>query len=324
MIKKILQFAFPLVVCFDNLSMSWLSGQDMSTLVNVARANGECLNNYDVSYRIVSIADVPKDPSKLEELQKTLKEKKRPLIDERRVTARLILDKASTLNPVKIVFVINQQAFREEKIVDQSTTFMMWQNGLVTNGTTRDPSIEIVRGKKNLERCYQSFGIPSFETFYGSLDAPEDQGYWENHDVFWDRYQSAVSDRQLTRLRNGRLRHENSFSTYIGSEEFDPISSLIVNQTFIPIDSKTGEKLVESTSSTKITWEAIEGIYRIKNIVERRYDLGMIVDQVSTYHWHQFNEDQIEFPYNVLKDFSLESCTQFLIDGQSELSGTGK
>ncbi len=50
----------------------------------------------------------------------------------------------------------------------------------------------------------------------------------------------------------------------------------------------------------------------------------MTVDQISTYHWHQFNEDQIEFPSNVLKDFSLESCTQFLIDGQSELSGKGK
>ncbi len=65
----------------------------MSTLVNVAQLMANGYNNYDVSYRIVSIADVPKDPSKLEELQKMLKEKKRPLIDERRVTARLILDK---------------------------------------------------------------------------------------------------------------------------------------------------------------------------------------------------------------------------------------
>jgi hypothetical protein len=224
------------------------------------------------------------------------------------------------VNPVKIVFVINYQLFRDEKIVDQYTNFMAWQDGLIADGTTRNPSGEIARGKTTLERCYRSFGIPSFETFYGLLSAPEDRGYWENHDIFWDRYQSAVSDQQLTKLKNGRLRAEKSFPTYRASTEYDPISSLIVNRTSIPIDIKTGENLVESTSSTKVTWENAEGVYRIRSIVERRNDLGMMIDRISTYHWHQFNEEQIEFPTHILKDISLENCTQFLIDGQSELS----
>lgn len=318
--KNSVPFAIVFVFCFPTWSMHHVCGQDMSTLVAVARANGECLNNYDVSYRIISIADLPKDPAKMEELEKTFKDNKLMLIDERRVTARLVLDKASTLNPVKIVFVINQQSYRAEKIIDQSTEFMMWHDGLIAEGTTRNPSGEIARGKATLERCYRSFGIPSFETFHGSLYAPEDRGYWENHDIFWDGYQSGVSDWELTRLRDGRFRGEKSFSTYRTSWDFEPISSLLINRTYVPIDHKTFKERTESTTTTNVAWENVEGIYRIRSIVERTKDLGIMVDRISTYHWHQFNEEQIEFPLHVLKEFSLESCTQFLIDGQSELS----
>ncbi|XZE19865.1 hypothetical protein SH449x_005195 [Pirellulaceae bacterium SH449] len=320
MIKRIVQFSFLFAVCFHTGAMHRVSGQDMSTLVSVARANGECLNNYDVSYRIVSIADVTKDPSKLEELKRTLKEKNRPLIDERRVTARLVLDKASTVNPVKFVFVVNYQSFRDEKIVSQVTEFMAWQDGLLTDGTTMNPSGEITRRRVSLERCYQSFGIPSFETFYGALNAPNDRGYWENHDIFWDSYQSALSDCQLTRLKNGRLRVEKSFPAYRSSSEFDPISSLMVNRASVLIDRETGADRKESTTTTNVAWENFEGIYRIRNIFERMKDLGTMGDRISTYHWHQFNEEKFEFPIHILKDISLENCTQFLLDGQSELS----
>lgn len=320
MIKKTVPFAILFVVCFQTWSMHRVRGQDMSTLVAVARANGECLNNYDVSYRIISIADLPKDPAKMEELEKDFKDNKLTLIDERRVTARLVLDKASTMNPVKIVFVINQQSIRDERIVDQSTSFMMWHDGLIAHGTTRDPMGEIVHGKRTLDRCYRSFGIPSFETFHGSLYVPQDRGFWENHDIFWDGYQSGVSDWELTRLKDGRLRGEKSFSTYRTFWDFDPISFLIVNRTYIPVDHKTGEDRKESITSTNVAWENVQGVYRIRKIVERTKDLGIMVDRISTYHWHQFNEEQIEFPTNILKDISLENCTQFLLDGQSELS----
>ncbi|MFN7875391.1 MAG: hypothetical protein ACK5PB_08740 [Pirellula sp.] len=324
MVKRIIQFATLFAALFHGCPLPIANAQDMTTLIDVARANGECLNNYDVSFKIISIADPPKDPVRLEELKREFKERSTRFFDEKRITGRLVVDKASTLNPVKIVFVINRQFLLNERVVDQYTDFMAWQDGLIADGTTNNPSGEIARGKQTLERCYRSFGIPSFETFYGQLSAPEDNGYWENHDVFWDRYKAVASDRQLVRLRNGRLREGKSHSTYRTFSEYDPISSLLVSRTLIPFDGKTGEELLESAVDQRVSWENINGVYRIKSIAERDVNLGLMSDQISTYHWHQFNEEQIEFPSDILKDISLERCTKFLIDGQSELSNEEK
>ena len=307
-----------LVYCGQCLWHENAIAQDFATQLDIARANGESLQNYDVSYRKTSIANLPKDQVRLDAIKKSFQSQKMLLWDEIEEIGRLVIDKESTNNPKKILFV-RRKSMSAEGRVKQHTDFMVWEDGKSASGTTSNPSGEIGRGKSSLAACYLSSWIPSFETYHGSLVAPQIEGYWDDHSVYWESYKSQ-GDLPLVRLPNGRLRGERSFETHRGLWEYDPITSLIVFVTGIPIDQETGKEKLEFATSIRPTWENHRNVYRLKGVVERSILNRVMSDEVTSFHWHQCNEENFIFPREFLKDLSLDKCTQFLIDGQSELS----
>jgi hypothetical protein len=294
--------------------------QDFATLMDVARANGESLQNYDVSYRKSAIANLPKDQEGRDSI-KRMRESKRILFwEEKEEIGRLVILKGFSNNPKRILFIRRNRIFSEGKVASH-TDFMLWDDGIRTSGTTMNPrSGEIAKGKCTLARFYRFHFVPSFETYIGSLMPPEMEGYWEDHSAYWDHYKSGGAGIPVVRLPNGKLRIERSFETVRSVTEYDPISSLIIFLNGIPIDKDTGKEKMELATSIRVTWEKYQDIYRLKSIVARSKDNGLMSDDVETFHWHQCNEVDFKFPSELVGDFSLDRCTRFLIDGQSELS----
>jgi len=296
--------------------------QDFATLLDIARANGESLQNYDVSYRRSTVANLPKDQERLVAIKKSFESQKMLLWEENEEIGRLVIDKESTNNPKKILFV-RRKRISFEGMVKQHTEFMAWEDGKIATGTTSNPSGEIGRGKSTLAKCYRYSWIPSFETYHGTLVAPQIEGYWDDHSVYWEWYKSHGADLPIIRLPNGSLRLERTFETHRSISEYDPITSLIVFFTSIPINQETGNEKLEFATPVRVTWENHQNVYRLKGVVARGMDNGIMTDGVEAFHWHQCNEETFKFPGEFLIDLSLDKCTQFLIDGQSELS-TGR
>jgi hypothetical protein len=307
------------LVCVRVLLLGDASAQDFESLLDVAFANGECLQNYDVSYRKNTIADLPKDQERLANIKMSRASKQLPFWEEKEEIGRLVIDKESTSSPKKILFVKRTRITAEGKAAN-STEFLVWDDGRIANGTTRNPSGEIAKGPCSLARCYLSHFIPSFETYNGSLSAPRTEGYWDDHSVYWEWYKSQGSGTPLVRLPNGRLRWEKTFETHRGILEYDPITSLIVFSSAIPIDQETGNEKLEMATPKRVTWENHQNVYRLKGIVSRNVLFGVVLDESESFFWHQCNEENFVFPKEFLKELSLEKCSQFLIDGQSELS----
>jgi hypothetical protein len=102
--------------------------------------------------------------------------------------------------------------------------------------------------------------------------------------------------------------------------EFDPVSSLVVFFTTIPFEKETGNEILDLATPVRVTWENHKSVYRLKALVAREIRDGVMYDAVSSFHWHQCNEQEFVFPKQFFEELSLEKSTQFLVDGQSELS----
>ena len=320
MVTEGLPVLFLVFVFGQSLWLGNARSQDFASLLDVAEANGESLQNYDVSYRKTAIADLPKDRERLRAIKTSLENRQALFWDEKEEIGRLVIDKESSSNPKKMLFVKRVRIYAQGKVVQQYTRFLVWDNGESASGNTMNPSGEIGRGKSSLEKCYSSFLIPSFETYNGSLLPPKTKGYWEDHSVFWEWYKSQTADVSLVRLPNGRLRSEKTFATHRNLSEYDPKSSLVVFYTTIPIDQESGNEKPEFSMPARVTWKNHRNVYCLKGVISRGIADGIMSDDVETFYWHQCNEERVVFPSEVLKDFTLERCTQFLIDGQSELS----
>ena len=64
MVSNMIRLVVLWLACGHVLLGGNLCAQDYASLLDVAAANGECLQNYDVSYRISTFADFPKDKDK--------------------------------------------------------------------------------------------------------------------------------------------------------------------------------------------------------------------------------------------------------------------
>lgn len=320
MVINMIRLLIPCIGFGYFLSGCILYSQDFASLLDVAFANGECLQNYDVSYRISTFADFPKDKNKRDAVISAYKSQRGVACEEENeVFGRLLVDKESGSNPKRILFVKKRRIVKERK-EEEVVEFMVWDRGQCVSGTTRNSRDEIRRGNTDLAKCYSYYNIPSFETYHGTLVAPRTQGYWEDHSVFWEWYKSQTAGIPLVRLRNGRLRFERNFGTMRMVSEYDPVSSLVVYFTAIPFEKETGNEILDLATPVRVTWENHKNVYRLKAVVAREIRVGVMYDAVSTFHWHQCNEESFEFPTKLIDELSLEKCTQFLIDGQSELS----
>jgi hypothetical protein len=94
----------------------------------------------------------------------------------------------------------------------------------------------------------------------------------------------------------------------------------VVYFTTIPFEKETGNEILDLVTPVRVTWENHKNVYRLKTVVAREIRVGVMYDAVSTFHWHRCNDEVFEFPTKLIDELSLEKCTQFLIDGQSELS----
>ena len=320
MVSNMIRLVVLWLACGHVLLGGNLCAQDYASLLDVAAANGECLQNYDVSYRISTFADFPKDKDKRDAVISAYRNQVGVACEEEsEVLGRLLVDKESGNNPTRILFVKKTRVVKERK-EEEVVEFMTWDRGQGAIGTTRYPKDEIRRGRTDLAKCYSYHDIPSFETYHGTLVAPRTKGYWEDHSVYWEWYKSQTVGIPLLRLRNGRLRSERNFGTARTVSEYDPVSSLVVYFTTIPFEKETGNEILDLVTPVRVTWENHKNVYRLKTVVAREIRVGVMYDAVSTFHWHRCNDEVFEFPTKLIDELSLEKCTQFLIDGQSELS----
>ena len=320
MVSNMIRLVVLWLACGHVLLGGNLCAQDFASLLDVAAANGESLENYDVSYRISTVADFPKDTKKRDAIINAYKRKTGIACEEETEEfGRLVVDKESGSNPKKIFFMRKKRIVKEGK-EKEYTEFMVWDSGKAAIGTTRRQPVDIKRGPLSIAKFYSYHHIPSFETFFGRLATPYIEGYWEDHSVYWEWYKSQVSGQPLVRLPNGRLRFERTFETMRSATEFDPVTSLVVFFTTIPFEKETGSEILDLATPVRVTWENHKSIYRLKALVAREIRDGVMYDAVSSFHWHQCNEDELVFPKQFFAELSLEKSTQFLIDGQSELS----
>jgi len=295
--------------------------QDQGSLVDVAFANAEALQSYDVSYRVTSIADLPSAKDELLLLKKQFQDNKLVFWDERQETARLVVEKDTTNNPIRVLFVRRYQLTLEGKVINQETQFAFWNSGELTSGTSLNPNPSPQRYVKcSLQSLYKRFLIPCFEIFRGQLDPPFFEEFWQDHSTYWDRLKAASLDFKLVRLPSGTLRLTKSFTSDHRTLEHDPVSCLVTYASVIPIDQKTGDSLIQLTNTTRLTWENVRNVYRPRSGVERELSNGIMLDKVTEFCWHQFNEESFSFPVEMMKGFNAEKSIQFLVDGQSELS----
>ena len=294
--------------------------QDQESLVDVAFANAEALQSYDVSYRVTSIADLPSAKDELLLLKNSFQDTRYGFWDESQESARLVVEKDTTNTPVRVLFVQRFQITLEGKILSQYTQFAIWNSGELTCGTTENPNPEISSVKCSLSDLYGRFLIPCFEIFQGRLGPPFFEGFWQDHSTHWDRLREASTDFLLVSLPSGNLRMTKSFMSDHRTIEYDPVSCLVTHTGSIPIDQKTGEPLNHLASSKRLTWENVRNVYRPRSVIGRELSNGIMLDKVTELHWHQFNEESFSFPTEMMKGFNAEKGIQFLVDGQSELS----
>jgi hypothetical protein len=326
-----LKVSLSMVINMIRLLVSWLAcshlllvgnlySQDFASFLDVAAANGECLQNYDVSYRISTLADFPKDIKKRDAIISNYKSLEGAACEEEvEELGRLVVDKESGSNPKRILFVRKKRIVKERD-GKEYFEFIVWDSGKAAYGTTRDSRNEIKRASVSIARCYDNFFIPSFETYIGRLAPPHVEGYWEDHSVLWEWFKSQTSDLPVVRLPNGRLRFERTFEMMRLATEFDPVTSMLVLSTSIPFEKETGNEILHLATPVRVTWENHKSVYRLKAVVAREAKSGLMYDAVSTFHWHQCNEVDFVFPSQFFEEISLGKCTQFLFDGQSELS----
>lgn len=314
--RRLLTCIVILLLAYSNCS----TAQDSAALIEIARANGESMRNYDVSFKKTTLINFPTDPDKLKLVEQEYQTSKRPLWDEIIVTGRLLVDKETAIDAKRLLFVQAEEFLIDGKIQQRHTEFVLWYDGNCITGTTRDPSGELSKGKTGLDYIYQRFLPPSFETFVCDLDPPRDKAYWNDHSVYWDMYKDGIKSFKLQQLNNGCLRLVNETPEYIFSSDFDPLSMLLIAHSRKATDKFAQSNSHISEAQGKVTWENHKNVYRIKSILKHDNVYRIPNDSITTFHWHQFNENELVFPNDILDDVSMAKCTLFLVDGQSELS----
>ena len=319
MVSSICTFSRAFVASLLFFWFNYLIAQDSSSLFDVAKANGDSMRNYDVSYKKTTIVNLPKDTDQLREIQQSYREAKVTLWDEVNEIGRIVVDKEAAIDAKKLFFIRSVEYSKSGKVEQRHTEFVIWVDGNGVSGTSRNPTGEIGRAKINLEQLYRQFSPPSFETFAGNLRPPQLTGYWDDHSVYWDMYKSGTANFEFQRLSNGKLRLLNETPEYIYLSDYDPVSMLMVS--YRRNSTKESPEVNQNSSATfgNITWENYGNVYRLRSILARDRLLNVSHDISTSFHWHQFNEDEFVFPMHLWNNPSTTICTSFLIDGQSEI-----
>jgi len=321
MISRTLNTIVGAVIFFGAMIGESSQAQDLNSLIDAAFANAECLQNYDVSFRQSIVVDLPKEQKARDAVIAKRGVNNPDNSDEEVNLCRLVVDKESTSNPKKIYFVRQTQLLAEGKVIREYLDFASWSNGESAGGTTQNPQGNIGRGKESLSHFCENLGIPCLDTSGTDFGPPRFKEYWDDHSVFWEAVKDGSSGLSLKRLRNGTLRAEgdNRWSHVVC--DIDPVTSLRVYSSAIPIDQNTGEMIKDKKGSSRITWESCRNVYRLRSLINQNDTLHNLKNnEVIEFKWHQFNEENFVFPTEVLVDITREKSTQFLIDGQSEFS----
>lgn len=288
--------------------------QDPSWLLDVARANAESMQNYDVSYKITRLKD---ETAKLDaDKPGTVK---MPKWDEQRIIGRLVLDKASVNKPTKLLHARTVELLYKEKVVQQYMESTAWDEGVGITYASYIPNGEIPRGPLSLGYVYTSQNIPFFEIGNGRIQPPSEKSYWNDEVGFWEASKIHISKFTLSRSPSGTLRLELSRDTDRLLKLYDPVSNLCVSESIFSNEPQSKVERKSPVSARQIAWENSNGVYRVISYAEQISTPRISQNEIGTFHWHQFNVEAISFPQDVFTDFSVDKCTKFLAEGQSEL-----
>lgn len=289
--------------------------QDSTWLLDVARANAESMQNYDVSYKITILRD---------EVENLETDKSRtykfPKWDEQRVVGRLVLDKQSTDKPTRLLHVRTDEFFYKEKLVQQQTECRAWKEGVVIEYLSTNPNGEIFQAPCTLESLFRGNSIPFFEIANGETRSPSYPVYWSDSNTYWELLKASSSQFKLSRSPSGTLRLDRTRETVRHHDTYDPISNLRTSSSDFPIDPITKQEPVAPTSLSQYAWENADNVYRLRSRSLQVSNRTLSHNEICVFYWHQFNVEMISFPQDVFTDFTVEKCTKFLVDGQSELS----